>query len=137
MHNEPKHLDLLQNIEYMTVSVYREHPEMTDRHVINSLENLVSYYKAAVIGRAFSEPEMEPIIYKTYHRVITILEERKNLLGSDEDKPKRRSFSRALQEPTTDEISLACIRKIEKSARNWNQRKGERGYLNFVIDYLP
>ena len=137
MHNEPKHLDLLQNIEFMIVSVYREHPEMKDLDVIKTLENLVNYYKAVVTGRTFNEPEMEPIINKAYHRVITTLEELKNLLGSEEEKPKRRSFSRALQEPTTDEISLACLRKIEKSARNWNQRNGERGYLNFVIDYLP
>ena len=44
--------------------------------------------------------------------------------------------SRALRKTTREDIYLACLRKIHKSARRWNRERGERGYLDFVSNYI-
>ena len=63
-----------------------------------------------------------------------ILENRR--VEASDDPANPRLFSRALREPTQDEIFLACLRKIEKSAKRWNKEYGERGYLNFISNYI-
>ena len=48
---EEKYMDVLQNIEFGIVSVYREKPELSDNNVISSLEALIDAYKGEQIGR--------------------------------------------------------------------------------------
>ena len=132
---EDRHPDILQNIEFAIVAVYRENPDVRDADVIQALEVLTKYFRQKSRG---SDPDLpthlSSQVEDIFASVLDVLSIRDSLI---EATPKRPSFSRAFREPSQEEIFLACLRKIEKSARRWNKRNGERGYLNFVIDYLP
>jgi hypothetical protein len=132
---EERHPDILQNIEFAIVAVYRENPDLRDADAIQALEALTKYFRQKSRG---SDPDLPNDLSSQagniFAAVLDVLSIRD---GLKEATPKRPSFSRAFREPSQEEIFLACLRKIEKSARRWNKRNGERGYLNFVMEYLP
>jgi len=117
---EDKHLDVLQNIEGAIVGVYRKNPNIRDQDVIKSLDATIAYYRAIDTRKEFNMPstisEKEEIIFNA---ITSFLGLRKDLLGEN-PAPKRKSFSRALRATSKEEIYLACLRKIQKSAVRWN-----------------
>ncbi len=48
---EDEHTDVLQNIECMVASIYRNHTEMTDYNVMRTYEALIDLYTAEHAGR--------------------------------------------------------------------------------------
>ena len=133
---EDKHLDLLQNIEFMVVSVYRDVPSMEDREAIRALDALVQYQRRVAAGQTPTAPdnlsENEQLVFD---RVLGIIAERR-AMAPPEEAPKRFSVLNKKTNSFEDTI-LACLRKLHKSAVRWNKRNGKQGYLKFAIQYLP
>lgn len=129
---EDKYPDILQNIEFMIVRLYKENRDLRDKNVIKALEAATSRYRALATKRPAPALKLEGLELETFEQIELILENRRE--ENQSIAPKR--FSRAFKEPTQDEIFLACLRKIEKSAKRWTKERGERGYLNFVKDYI-
>ncbi|MFQ5829994.1 MAG: hypothetical protein ACE5JD_12690 [Candidatus Methylomirabilia bacterium] len=127
---EDKHLDVLQNIEFAIVSVYRERSDLLDYDVMRALDALIDVYRAESRGHIPKEihlPEQESFIFQ---RTKDMCEFR---LGRKELKHNMQAISR--EEETVDEI-LACLRKIRRSVDRWNKRGGLQGYLQFVCQYV-
>ena len=51
MNFEEKYEDVLQNIEFGIIGVYRQDPSLLDYHVADALEALVRFYTAEQSGR--------------------------------------------------------------------------------------
>ena len=124
---EEEYEDVLQNIEASIISVYHEHPEMTDYAVMHSLEAIINHYVSEKIGRqpkTFSLDKTESEIYK---RVKSVCDWRLGYpsAGMPEVDPK-----------TQDEI-IQCLKRILKSAQRWHKHGGRQGYLHFVSQFVP
>ena len=127
---EDTHLDVLQNIEFAIVSVYRQQKTLRDLEVMRALEALIEVYRAEARGdtpKDVSLPEPEDTIFR---RVKDMCELR---LG-------RQVVATRVQVPfdgdkTASDI-LACLRKIRRSAERWNKRGGQQGYLQFVSEFV-
>ncbi|MEZ5041300.1 MAG: hypothetical protein R2828_15490 [Saprospiraceae bacterium] len=130
---EDSHPDILQNIEFMIVRIYKENGELRDKNVMKGLEALKKHYHALVTRKNPVDPSLKGLELDIYKEVMFILEKRRTPT-KEEDQPRR--FSRAFKVPTQDEIFLACLGKIEKSVKFWNKERGERGYLDFVKHYI-
>jgi len=127
---EDTHLDVLQNIEFAIVSVYRERRNLLDYDVMRALDALIEVYRAESRGHTPKEiplPEPERLVF---HRAKDMCEFR---LGRKELGITGQMTAGA--EKTVDEI-LACLRKIRKSVDRWNKRGGQQGYLQFVSQYV-
>lgn len=133
---EEKYPDILQNIEFGIVKVYQDDDTLRDLDVIKALDALTSHYQRRAMGRDTEETGLSEKPALIFSVVRKILENRRTASEESADRPPRRRFSRAFREPTQDEIFLACLRKIEKSAKRWNKERGEQGYLDFVSDYI-
>ncbi len=48
---EEKYLDVLQNLEFGIIQVYRNHNDMTDYDALAAVEAMIDFYKAKQIGR--------------------------------------------------------------------------------------
>lgn len=127
---EDAHLDVLQNIEFAIVSVYRKQHDLRDVQVMRALDALIDVYRAEARGHTpkdVSLPEPESTVF---HNTKALCELR---LG-------RQAVATRIQVPfegdkTVSDI-LACLRKIRRSAERWNQRGGQQGYLQFVSEYV-
>ena len=135
---EDIHPDILQNIEFAIVSIYRDDPTLRDTDVIKALEALISHVQRLAIGREPAQPELPPLSEAVFDGVIDILEFRSGLdeEAEEETTQRRPRFSRALRKTTQEDIYLACLRKIHKSVKRWNRERGEQGYLEFVSHYI-
>ena len=127
---EDGHMDVLQNIEFAIVSVYRERSDLLDYDVMRALDALIDVYRAEARGHSpkdISLPEPEGTVFQ---RVKEMCELR---LG-------RQVAATRVHMPfegdkTASDI-LACLRKIRRSAERWNKRGGQQGYLQFVSEFV-
>jgi len=130
---EDEYFDVLQNIEFAIVTVYRQNPSLTDYDVDNILNALIRTYRSQQQNRVFSSPAMEPQAEEMYQRVKQMCEwrlGREELVGSTR-KPKGPSPSPI----SLDEI-IACLKRIRKSVDMWNKRGGMRGYLQYIDQFI-
>ncbi len=127
---EDGHMDVLQNIEFAIVSVYRERSDLLDYDVMRALDALIAVYRAEARGHTPKESPLPDPASLVFQRTKEMCEFR---LGRTELAIQRQAPSG--EEKTVAEI-LACVRKIRKSADRWNKRGGQQGYLQFVCQYV-
>jgi len=130
---EQEYEDVLQNIEFVIVSVYREHPEITDWTVETALDGLVRVYQAEGLGRAAPKLRLSEQEQQVFDRVRAMCEWRmgREWLTVEDNQP----VLPEMPTKTLDEIS-ACLKRIRTSVKRWNKSGGRRGYLDFVSQYI-
>ncbi len=72
---EDRHLDVLQNIEFAIVSVYRQQPDLRDRDVMRGLDAVIDVYRAEVRGHTPKEvnlPEPEQTIFERTQSICEV-----------------------------------------------------------------
>ncbi len=127
---DEQNLDVLQNIEFGIVQVYRAHASLLDIDVKDAIDALVRHYHAEEGHRtppAMTLGERAELVFRA---VQAICEWR---LG-------RSSLPRetALHESGMPVSELVrCLRKIQKSIPRWSRQGGRKGYLDFVSQYMP
>lgn len=127
---EDTHLDVLQNIEFAIVSVYRKHSGLRDLDVMRALDALIDVYRTETRGHSpkdISLPKPEGTVFQ---RVKDMCELR---LGR-QVAPTR--VHMPFEGDKTASDILACLRKIRRSAERWNKRGGEQGYVQFVSEFV-
>ena len=127
---EEDYLDVLQNIEFAIVSVYRERNDLRDYEVMRALDALIDFYRAEARGhipKEFHLPEKETLVFQRVQDMCEFRLGRENL-GSNVQPI-------SIEKKTADEI-LACLRKIRKSVDRWNKQGGKQGYLQFVSEFV-
>ncbi len=132
---EDEYLDDLQNIEASIVSVYREHPELTDYQVDSALEALSRTYSKE--KSAGGTGEVSPILPKgdlareVYNAMKLACDFRlgREHAVDEEEQPI------SLEPLTLDEI-VVCLKRLRKSVSTWNKQSGTRGYLDYISQFL-
>lgn len=130
---EDQYLDVLQNIETAIVSVYREHPILTDYDVDNALNALLRAYRAEQQKQAFNPPTLNPLAKEVYERVSLMCEWRLGREKSDDVDGKGEGPS---PDPLTLDEIIACLKRVRKSVERWNKRGGRQGYLQFIEPFI-
>jgi len=133
MRVEDKYTDVLQNIEFSIVMIYKSYPELTDYAVMRILETLIDSYTAEKIGRSpkhFPLSDTERLLLDNVQKICEWRLGRAKLdddaAGGEEITPETISV---------DEIIL-CLKRILKSVKKWNKHAGRHGYLNFIIQHV-
>jgi hypothetical protein len=129
---EEKYFDVLQNIEFAIVRVYRQHSDLVDFDVEQALSGLIREYKASQRGKTFDPSELAPLARDVYDSTREMCEWR---LGqenpfAEEDVPFENPKPLSLDE------MVACLKRIRKSVRRWSKRGGRQGYLQFIEQYV-
>jgi len=131
---EERYMDVLQNIEFGIVQVYRNHPEMTDWEALTAIEALLQTYRAEAKGRQAGLPSLNPLAEEVYDFVETMCEWR---MGHE--KPFSDKEGKLMEFPvepiTVDEV-MACLKRVHKSINRWHRRGGKQGYLTFVSQFV-
>ena len=127
---EDVHLDVLQNIEFAIISVYRQQHTLRDLDVMRALDALIDVYRAEARGHTPKDIQLEEPENTVFQHAKQMCEYR---LGRQD--AAMRIHTPFEGDKTTSDV-LACLRKLRKSVDRWNKRNGERGYLQFVKDYV-
>jgi hypothetical protein len=130
---EEEYGDVLQNIEFGIVQVYREHPETLDADVLMALEALIQYYNAMARGKPAALRSLAGVQGQVAGSVKAMCDWRlgQAQLRDEHDRP----IEMGGMSKTPEEI-VACLKRVRKSADLHTRRDGRRGYLDFIVDYV-
>jgi hypothetical protein len=129
---EEEYLDVLQNIEFVIVSAFRRHPELSDHGVMRALEAVTDSYAAEIVGRAPRQFGLSFEEQDVFTAVKDICDWR---LGRTDLSSGSAERAVEIKPITVNEISL-CLKRLLKSVRTWNSQGGSQGYLRFVSGYF-
>ena len=129
---EDEYTDVLQNIEFSIVAVYKDEPNLLDLDVIEALEALIRGYALEEQGRGWPRAHVSP-------RAALVLEACRQVC---EWRLGRTSISTSRsRRPAPAPISLSavvqCLKRLRKSARLWTERGGRQGYLEYIEQFVP
>jgi hypothetical protein len=130
---EEKYLDVLQNIEFGIVNVYRQQPELTDWDAMDAVEALLRHYTAEARNRTPPTARLSELSQPVFDSLKAMCEwrlGREHLLNQDD-----RPVGLDMEPKTVDEI-IACLKRIRRSIRFWEKKGGRQGYLNFVSEFV-
>lgn len=134
MRVEEQYEDVLQNIEFVIVSTYRAHPELSDYGVMSALEALLDVWAAEKVGRKPRDFRLSDIERELMEDMQATCEwrlcRRPTPLYADSESPIPQD-----QALTVDEIVL-CLKRLLKSVKRWNKVGGTRGYFNFIKHFI-
>ena len=129
---EEEYEDVLQNLEFGIVQVYRQNRSLLDSDVSDALEALIRLYRSEQGNRS---PRRFRFDQRTQHVFDSVKGWCDFRLGrTDLTNP---DGQRVLDvTPLSIDELVACLKRIEKSVRRWTKQNGRQGYLNFVEPFL-
>ena len=130
---EDDYQDVLQNIEFAIVSVFRKRPEVVDYDVDVVLTALVKGYQAEQWQREKPAIRLTELRQEVYDSVEAMCEFR---LGRTELVDSQHSQLVSSLSPLTIDEILACLKRIRTSVKRWTRDGGRQGYLTFVDEFI-
>ncbi len=122
--------DVLQNIEFAIVRTFREQPELRDPEVIAALEKLVTYYTRMKKGL----PGL-PVVLPG--RSMAVFQAMKIFCELRREDGETSFEAGALMPRLPLRIVILCLERLLDSARKWHKLNGQRGYLNYISQFMP
>jgi hypothetical protein len=123
---EEEHLDLLQNMEFEIVQVYRETSDLIDAEVLNAIESLIRSYNLELKGGFAASLKVKGLSATVAAAVKDACEIR---LG-------RGANADELIEPKTVQNIVDCLKRIQSSIKFWTKKNGRKGYLEYVSKFI-
>lgn len=123
-------LDVLQNLEFSVVQIWRAHREMSDYAALHAYETAFQFYRAEMRGHPPKPHTLTGLEAKASAAVQAMCEFR---LG-------RGSYPGAGPEvipPVPLAKLVDCLRELSKSVARHTKQSGRQGYLNFIDRFLP
>jgi HEAT repeat protein len=129
---EEEHQDVLQNIEFGIIQVYREKSDLIDAEVLTAIDALVRLYGAEAQGKTLSPRSVRGIAKQVMESVQAMCEWR---LGRSRLEDIEGKFGE-LPPPESIDVIVECLKRIQSSIKFWTQKGGRQGYLNFVKQFI-
>jgi hypothetical protein len=130
---EDKYLDVLQNLEFGIILVYRKDRRLLDYDALEAVDGLVRIYAAE--ERAYAPPTLKlgERAQRVFDSVKAMCEWRlgREKFPSDTEQPDA-----VIATPLKVAEILWCLRRISKSIRFWTKQAGRQGYLSYINLYL-
>jgi len=130
---EDKYLDVLQNIEFGIVRVYREQPDLADWDVLDAIQALIRSYNAEMRGRSRPKIRLSDQSQPVFDSVEAMCEWQ---LGRGQPLAEGGRPPDVRMEPKTTAEIIACLKRVQKSINRWNKVGGRQGYLIFVSYFV-
>jgi hypothetical protein len=129
---EDQYTDVLQNIEWAIVGVFKEEPRLLDLDVIEALDALIRGYGLEGQSREWPRATLSSRAGLVFDGCKEVCEWR---LGRA---PMATSGGRTIAPPPIPlAATVQCLKRLRKSARFWNERSGRQGYLAYIQQYVP
>ncbi len=123
-------LDILQNLEFSVVEVWRANRSMSDYAALRAYEAAFQEYRAEMRGGTAKPHGLTGLDATAFEALKRMCEFR---LGRGPC-PVDRAES---VEPVALETMVDCLRELGKSVERHTKFGGRQGYLTFIDPYLP
>ena len=130
---EDKHLDVLQNMEFAIVQIYRSTSDLIDIEVLNAIKSLIRTYNLETKGGFASVPKIKGVSATVAEAVKEVCELRLGRVSTDNKwiQPHDGTIESKSVENIVD-----CLKRIQSSIKFWTKKEGRQGYLNYVNKFI-
>ncbi len=130
---EEEYLDVLQNLEFALIAVYRDDPAFTDADADAAYSAALRFYQAETKGRAAPVVRLSPLAQSAYEALQHMCDWRlgRTQLVDADNLP----LAIPLEPKTVDEI-IACLKRLRKSVEFWTKKAGRQGYVRYVDEFI-
>lgn len=125
-----ENLDVLQNLEFAIVEVWRANPEMTDYTAQRAYEAARQYYRAELRGNPPQPPTLTGLDATAFAALKQMCEFR---LGRNAGPPSEEDVPVT---PIPVEKLIACLQELARSVERHTRSGGRQGYLQFIDGFL-
>lgn len=129
---EEEHQDVLQNLEFAIIDVYRETPDLIDAEVLTAIESLIRTYGAEAQGKSIGSRPLRGISKEVAEAVREMCEFR--LGRANPTDPEGNAVE--TPPPISLEVLVDCLKRIQSSIKFWTKERGRQGYLNYVQQFI-
>jgi hypothetical protein len=133
---EEDHLDVLQNLEFAIVEIYKKNPDLIDAEVLTAIEALIRIYGAEAQGKTIGSRPIRGLSQSVAESVKFFCEVRlgRSTLTDSPIEPTDPSIGHL---PTISlEILVACLKRIQTSINFWTKKNGRQGYLDYILRFI-
>ncbi|MCW5551239.1 MAG: hypothetical protein KIS67_03630 [Verrucomicrobiae bacterium] len=130
---QEENLDVLQNLEFAIVEVWRAHSEMTDYSALRAYEAARQHYRAEMRGKPAPPSGLSGLDSLAFEELKKMCEFR---LGRDPGPPAAENEADAGFSPIPLDELLACLQELAKSVERHTRSGGRQGYLQFIDGFL-
>jgi hypothetical protein len=130
---EEEHFDVLQNMEFEIVQVYRSASDLIDAEVLNAIESLIHTYNLEVKGGFASPSKVKGLSAMVAVAVKDICELR---LGRGSKLDERAQLFDEMMAPKTVQNIVDCLKRIQSSIKFWTKKNGRKGYLDHIKNFV-
>ncbi len=130
MDPEPKNLDVLQNLEFAVIQVWRKHRDISDHVAGRAYEAAFERYRAEARGHPPKPRTLTGLDREVFDAVVAVCEWR---LGRQ---PPSGTTDESLPPLPVTEL-VDCLRELRKSVERHTKHGGRQGYLTYVESFLP
>ena len=123
------YMDVLQNLEFAVVTVWRQHREMTDYAATRAYEAAFECYRAEARGQQPKSPTLAGLDAEAFKSLKAVCEFRLGRNADLVDGEEKIS-------PVPVGKLVDCLRELKKSAARHTKSGGRQGYLTFVDQYV-
>ena len=131
---EEEYMAPLQNMEVALALTYRAHEAMTDWETLNAVNGLLRTYTAEQRRRKPPTLKLSPLAQQSYDELKRTCD---GLLGLAPLALESGRLVELSDTPLTVAEVINCLKRIRKSVEMWQKEGGQRGYFNFVRQFLP
>lgn len=129
---EEEYQDVLQNLEFAIMDVYRNRDDLVDAEVLNAIQALIRTYGPEAQGKSISTRPLRGITKEVADTVKEMCEFR---LGRSPI-ANREGQTLDMSTPISLEILVACLKRIESSIKFWTKERGRQGYLDYIQQFI-
>jgi hypothetical protein len=122
-------LDVLQNLEFSVVEIWRAHREMSDYAALHAYEAAFQFYRAEMRGHTPKPHTLSGLEAAVFEAVKAMCEFRLGRGSCPVTGPEKIS-------PVPLEKIVDCLRELAKSVARHTKQSGRQGYLNFIDRFL-
>jgi hypothetical protein len=130
---EEQYMDVLHNIEFALINMYRENAAMTDYEALEAINGLIRTYTAESRRRSAPELKLNELAQAAYDGMQAMCELHMGRATLTSEEGETQSLPVAII--TMGEV-LQCLKRIRRSIERWNKERGRRGYFDVVGKYV-
>lgn len=132
--DEREYLDVLQNLEFGIILVYRKDRKLLDYDVLEAIDGLVRIYAAEERGYT-------PPMLRLSERAQLVFDSVKSMSEWRLGRAKFPGEPEGLEDgmiptPSTLAEIILCLKRISNSIRFWTKEAGRQGYLTYINRFL-
>ena len=127
------HMDILQNMEFAAIQIYRLHPDLVDVDVIHAYNALFAAYSDPLFDSE-KERKMLEILPETACAMYDVVRQMGEWRFVDDDDRTKAGTSHLSGDAR--KILKDCVACLLDSAKFWHARNGSTGYLEYVDQFI-